>query len=169
MRPRRRRIGAAMAGSTASLWNRARGARWGSSSQPRPSRPSPASQCPWRAARIFSGKELRRGEAPLGKMGPAAFASLGRSAAPFRQAAHKPLDRASCRQEIRTALGTLRGRLRVRWKRPALRSRSLSGWNRPLTRPMRFRPFPGPLVAALFLLGPTRHDGNLSRKQCDRV
>jgi len=33
--------------------------------------PSTVSQCPWRATPIFGRKELRRREAPLGKMGPA--------------------------------------------------------------------------------------------------
>jgi hypothetical protein len=36
--------------------------------------PFAASQHPWRATRIFSDKELRREEAPLGEMGLAAFA-----------------------------------------------------------------------------------------------
>jgi hypothetical protein len=44
--------------------------------------PFTASQCPWRATPIFSRKELRRREAPLGKMGPAAFAYLGEKRRP---------------------------------------------------------------------------------------
>jgi len=153
---------------TAALWNRARGARWGSG----------ASRFHHTLRRLSESLAChtdfqRKGVASRGSSasqnGGGGICFSGRSAAPILPSCAKPLDRASFRQEIRAALGTLRGRLRLRWKRPALRSLSLSEGIGRFGGRCVFVPFPGPLVAALFLLGPTSHDGFVSRNQCDRV
>ena len=107
------------------MWNRAGAARWGTVRETIPCAPFAVSQHPWRAARIFIGKELRRRKAALAGTGPAAFVCLAAAPAPFRQAPRKSSSRASCRQEIRAALGILRGRLRVRWDRGKPRARPL--------------------------------------------
>lgn len=63
----------------------------------------------------FRRQELRRGEASLGKIGLAFCLFLQLRQPDFAKLRYHPPSRASCRQEIRAALGTLRGRLRRRW------------------------------------------------------
>lgn len=99
--------------------------------------PSTVSQCPWRATPIFGRKELRRREAPRGKMGPAAFAGRWRSAGPILPGCTKfppPVPLAA--KKSARPWGPCEDGSGCDGSRAALRSRSLSKRNRPLVRPI---------------------------------
>lgn len=114
--------------------------------------PSTVSQCPWHAAPIFGRKELRRREAPLGKMAPAAFACSSRSAGPILPSCAKfppPVPLAA--KKSARPWGPCEDGSGCDGSRQAPRSISLLTGYRPLPAADASLVFAGPLVAALWV------------------
>ncbi len=153
---------------TATLWNRARGARWGSGAgrfHHTLRRLSESLAC----HTDFQRKGVASRGSATRRNGGGGICFSGRSAAPISPSCARPSPVPLSAKKSARHLGLCEdgsgcdGSDRLHAPCPCRK-----GIGRFDGRCV-FVPFPGPLVAALFLLGPTSHDGFVSRNQCYRA
>ena len=139
-------------------------------SQLLPSPPSPSSQCPCVPRGFSAARSCAEGKLRQEKRGWRRLFVFYRSAGPILPGcANIPSTVPLAARKSARPLRPCEDGSGCDGSRGKPCSISLSIRNRPRLAADASLSFAGPLVAALGLLGLTRHDRNLSRKQCDRA